>query len=59
MKKQQAADILLKTNRENLAHLLPSFAQKSAVPTGFWAKFFKLPKNYVNTPQTIDTLNTL
>jgi hypothetical protein len=29
------------TNRDNLAHLLPSFAQKLAVPTSFWAKFFK------------------
>jgi hypothetical protein len=28
-------------NRDNLAHLLPSFAQKLAVPTNFWAKPFK------------------
>ena len=34
------------TNRDNLAHLLPSFAQKLAVPTSFWAKSFKGPFTY-------------
>lgn len=30
-------------NSNNLAHLLPSFAQGLAVPTGPWAKSFKDP----------------
>jgi hypothetical protein len=39
MKKIKATDILSRINRDNLAHLLPSFAQRPVVPTSFWANF--------------------